>query len=77
METKLIKIGNSRGVRLPSQLLLDFEENVEFEVKKEGDNLVLSPIKSSRAHWVEQMKKEKPDENDFVLNDFDQTEWEW
>lgn len=77
METKLIRIGNSKGVRIPNQLLLGFDENTEFDIKKEGDRLILSPSKKSREHWVDQMKKELPETEEFILNEFDENEWEW
>jgi len=77
METRLIKIGNSRGVRLPSQLLTEFADNTAFNVIKQGDSLILSPKKNQRENWVSQMKKENGDDTDFLLNDFDEKDWEW
>lgn len=77
METKLIKIGNSKGVRLPSQLLGDFEVNTAFEITREGDSLILTPRKDKRAHWVDQMKKLQANDSDFMLNEFDKNDWTW
>lgn len=77
METKLVKIGNSRGVRLPNQLLVDFEDDTSFTISRQGDSLVLSPKSNKRELWVTQMQKSRPEETDFTLNHFDENEWEW
>jgi len=77
METKLIKIGNSKGVRLPKQLISDYDDHTSFDAKRDGDALILTPKKNKRVDWINQMKKVKKEDSNFVLNDFDQNEWEW
>ena len=53
MRVDLIKIGNSKGVRLPKPLLeaCGFVDSVELEVR--GQQLILSPSSSPRAGWAE------------------------
>lgn len=53
MELSIIRIGNSRGVRLPKDLLdrLGFADKVEAVL---GENsLTLYPVKKPRAGWAE------------------------
>ena len=62
MRTKLIKIGNSRGVRLPKAIIEQVglrEDNVELLVR--GEQIIIrspgSVKKNPRAGWDEQMRK--------------------
>jgi len=50
-KTHLIKIGNSRGVRLPKALLqqCDLEDAVELEVQ--SGCVVIRPLRSTRWDW--------------------------
>jgi len=78
MHTKLIKIGNSKGVRIPKEFLHGFTDDTQFQMKRDGNKLILIPAQPTREKWVEQMMKEAPSvEETFVLNDFDENEWEW
>jgi len=67
MRAKLKKIGNSKWIILPKNLLeqYQFEEEVEIETRKEG--LMIIPVKTKpRQGWEEQFKEaiksgQKPD----------------
>jgi len=86
MRTKVINIGNSKGIRIPKLLLeqAQLTEEVILEVKEEG--ILIKPEKKKKAAregWEQQMKdavkKHKGKENlwgDFK-NNFDKNEWEW
>jgi antitoxin MazE len=64
MKTKLVKIGNSRGVRLPKAVIEQAglrDNNVELVVR-DGEVVLRSPPrrtrkKNPRAGWDEQFKK--------------------
>ena len=61
MKTKLVRIGNSRGVRIPKPLIeqAGLEEDVEIEVTKGG--ILIGPVREPRAGWEEaarQMREE-------------------
>ena len=62
MRVDLIKIGNSKGVRLPKPLLdaCGFVDSVELEVR--GQQLILSPSSSPRAGWAEALGNESDPE---------------
>lgn len=76
MSVQIIKIGNSRGIRIPKEYLQGYEESTKFDLKKVGNSLILTP-KDSREMWVEQMKNAQPEEVPFFENDFDKEEWVW
>jgi antitoxin MazE len=91
MKTKLVKIGNSRGVRLPKTIIEQAglrENNVELIVR--DDEIILrSPQrrkKNPRAGWDEAFRqaiaKHGPPEPidpewELLPNDFDEKEWTW
>ena len=79
MNTKIISIGNSKGVRIPKNMLNDWDENQEIEIKKIDDKIVIKPIFNSRKLWSKQLDSinDEIDHVDFVENRFDQEEWQW
>lgn len=48
MRTKIIPIGNSRGIRIPSILLKESGIEQEVEIKKDRDGLRISPVSSKK-----------------------------
>jgi antitoxin MazE len=78
MKLKIVKIGNSKGVRIPKDYLRGFDEETFFELERDGDKLILSPAASeTRKEWVKQMRNEQPESEPFILNEFDEQDWEW
>lgn len=45
---KIFRSGNSQAVRLPKQFRFDVDE---VEITREGDALVLRPVRSSPERW--------------------------
>ena len=53
----LIKIGNSRGIRIPQPLIQQANlQNEELEIQVVENGLLITPIKKSRNGWEEQFK---------------------
>jgi antitoxin MazE len=85
--TKLTKIGNSQGVRIPKPIIKQANlENVEIEFEVIKDGLLLKPVKKIvRKNWEDNIKdilsknRDKKDEGLLkeFLNDDDLDEWEW
>jgi antitoxin MazE len=81
MKTRLVRIGNSRGLRLAKPLIeqLGFED--EVEMRTEGGALVIRPVRSARAGWAEAAAQltaagEGGLDQGFATR-FDAEEWEW
>jgi antitoxin MazE len=51
MKAKIIRIGNSQGIRIPKPLLeqTGLTEDVEFEVRADG--IVIRSVRAVRAGW--------------------------
>jgi len=84
MKASLIKIGNSKGIRIPKPIIAQcgFEEEVEFSV--ENNALVIKSVRSSRKDWDTAFKKMAAEGDDQLLDseslgatDWDEGEWEW
>lgn len=79
MNAKLVSIGNSKGVRLPKKLIADWSDDQALNIQKQGESIIISPIKSTREDWAEQIKSLEHLEvdSDYLANDFDLNEWNW
>lgn len=58
MRTSLRKVGNSRGVIIPAKLLAACEMGEEVEIRLEGKNLLICPIKAPRSGWFKDYQPE-------------------
>jgi antitoxin MazE len=83
IRTRLIKIGNSQGVRIPKLILdqLAFPDTIELIV--EGDQLILRPSTHPRADWPTQFQEMAAAGDDHLLDPdllpttWDESDWEW
>ena len=81
MKTKLVRIGNSRGIRLPKPFIEEawLAEDVEVEVR--GNTVVIRPISSTRVGWAEAAAALAATQTGLldpvVATAFDRDEWTW
>lgn len=79
MRTRLVQIGNSRGLRLAKPLLAEAGLTDEVEIRAQSGALIISAIRSPRAGWAEAAGKYGPAPLlDAPSNTaFDDEEWTW
>lgn len=53
MEASIIKIGNSKGLRLSKQILEQYKIKDRVELILEEDKIILKPIEEPRKGWNE------------------------
>jgi antitoxin MazE len=82
VKTKLVPIGNSRGVRIPKPLLeqAGLEDDVELRVVEGGIMVCGAGVR--RAGWAEAAAQARKRGGDGLLDkpvatDFDESEWTW
>ena len=82
--TRIVNIGNSRGIRIPKHLLDRLEPVEEVELTIEQDQLIVRPIHHVRAGWDEQFAKMAAAGDDRLLDaeapsltQWDAEEWQW
>jgi len=51
MEVSVIKIGNSKGIRLSKAVLERYQIKDTIEIHFEADQIVLKPIEKPRSGW--------------------------
>ena len=76
IQTQIVKIDNSQGIRIPKSLLdqIGISEAVEIEVH--GDRIVIRAALKPRAGWEEEFAKMAEQHDDVLLDDVTTTEWE-
>lgn len=85
MKTKVIKIGNSRGIRLPKVILHQIGINDEVDLEVDRDRIILKPILHQRSGWREAFQKMASNFDDRLLDgeetifqsSWDDDEWTW
>lgn len=83
IKTRIVRIGNSQGIRIPKLLLdqTDFGKEVELELQE--NQIVIRSSKSSRHDWEEQFKMMAEQGDDQLLDEtvqfssWDEEDWEW
>jgi antitoxin MazE len=82
MKVELVRVGNSRGIRIPKPIIeqCGFEDAVELRV--ENDHLVIAPARQPREGWEEAFRDAASSASDELLldaptNQFDREEWRW
>ena len=84
MKTRIVKIGNSRGVRIPQLFIKETGLGEEVEIQVEGNRLIIAPAGRPRADWATSFRKmaragddELLDGEAQVVTTWDESEWEW
>lgn len=81
----LIRIGNSKGIRIPKVVIEQARlEDKQLEFKIIDDGLLIQPVKKIRENWKEQFDKaiesQELSESDREWLDaplVDEEDWEW
>jgi antitoxin MazE len=83
MVTRIIQIGNSRGIRLPKLILEQIGVVNDVELSVMDGKIVIEPISSTRKDWeiaFKEMAKNRDDqlqEGSESGSKWDGEEWEW
>ena len=69
MELSIIKIGNSKGVRLPKALIEKYNIKEKVELILEKGYMILKPISTPRKGWEASFKEMNENGDDQLLFD--------
>jgi len=84
MRARVVKIGNSQGIRIPKPILeqTGIMEDVELEVEK--NQIIIRPISNPRVGWDIAFKAMSQKNNDIltygtenISHSWDEEEWQW
>lgn len=80
MKSNLIRIGNSKGVRINSSIIKECELGSEVEIKVVHKKIIIEAVKEPRADWNKSFVSMHKNSEDTLLisngNTFDK-DWEW
>lgn len=82
MKTRLIRIGNSRGVRLPKAVIAQAGLTEEVELGVRDGAVVIARATSARSGWADAARQMRQRDEDRLLDAptptrFDKKEWRW
>ena len=68
MKTRIIRIGNSQGVRIPKPFLEQTGLENEVEIKVEKNHIVIGPVEDPRQGWEEAFQEMAKQGDDLLLD---------
>ncbi len=82
MKARIVRIGNSRGIRLPKALLEEAQLEDEVDLQARQGRIVICRAAPPRAGWADAARRMREHAEDRLLDpptatQFDKEEWEW
>ena len=82
IRTQIVKIGNSRGIRIPKTLIDQVKLGNEVEIVVQRSHLIIRPISRPRSTWDEQFRAMAEQGDDQLLDKpvstkWDRSDWVW
>jgi antitoxin MazE len=80
MKAHIVRIGNSRGIRLPKTLLQEAQLEDEVELQADPGRILISKMAKPRAGWAEAARRMRERGEDRLIDPptptrFDKEEW--
>lgn len=69
MNVAIVRIGNSKGLRIPKSILKKYNIKDEVELVLEHDHIILKPIASPRMGWDSAFQQMNENGDDKLLID--------
>lgn len=82
MKARIVRIGNSRGVRLPKPLIEQAGLGEEVELRVQEGAILIQSTSAPRAGWADAARRLAAEDGGGLLDaptptKFDQTKWRW
>ncbi len=84
MRARIIKIGNSQGIRIPKVLLAQTKLSEEVELEVQDEQIVIRAATHPRQGWEEAFRAMAQHGDDQLLDrdltgqsQWDKSEWQW
>ena len=84
MRTRIIRIGNSQGIRIPKVYLQQTGLGEEVELEVQDNEIVIRSTQQPRQGWAEAFQAMAARGDDQLLDqgatnqsDWDEAEWQW
>lgn len=78
MQTKIIQIGNSKGLRLSKTILEKYDIGEMVNMRMEENFIIIEPILKPRANWAKSFKEmHKNGHDELLIDDIFEEESHW
>jgi antitoxin MazE len=84
MRTRIVRIGNSQGIRIPKLLLERSNLGEEVELEAEDNRIIIHSTKQPRQDWERAFRAMAKRGEDSLLDtslftqtEWDEDEWQW
>jgi len=82
VKTRIIRIGNSQGIRVPRALLEQAQLPEEVELQAHPGRLIVRAARRPRAGWADAARLMRDRRHDDLLDEptrtrFDEKDWTW
>jgi antitoxin MazE len=82
MKTRIVRIGNSRGIRIPKPLIKQAGLGEDVELRVRDGSIIISRSARPREGWAEAASTAAAFGQDRLVDDapptrFDREEWKW
>ena len=84
MRARVVKIGNSQGIRIPKPLLEQTGIRGDVELEVEKNQIIIRPIANPREGWDDAFKSMAAKGDDTLIvgdeniyHSWDEEEWQW
>lgn len=82
MKTQIIKIGNSKGIRIPKPLLKQSNLDGEVELEVHDEGLLIKSSSKPRHNWARAFQEMSENDSDEMViedspNKYEKEHWRW
>lgn len=84
MRARIVKIGNSQGIRIPKPILEQSGITEDVDVEVENNQIIIRPLLKPRTGWDVAFRKMAGNLDDILIDgdepishSWDETEWQW
>jgi antitoxin MazE len=84
MRTRIVKLGNSQGIRIPKTILEQSGLNGEVDLEVQGSRIIIKTPENARQGWEQAFREMAGCGDDALLDEdltgrtpWDENEWRW
>jgi antitoxin MazE len=82
MTVSVVPVGNSRGIRLPKNLITELNIGKTLQLERQGDSIILTPVhEKPRENWEAAFASmHETDDDTLLVPDVfadENSDWEW
>ena len=84
MRARIVKIGNSQGIRIPKPILEQSGITKDVDIEVENNQIIIRPLLKPRTGWDKAFRKMGENHDDMLIDgdepishSWDGTEWQW